>query len=528
MKHIVKIMIAALLGLMMTSCSEDLLYPECRTAPTSDFLFTDAEGLQRAIIGLYAKDRSIVTSNEAELYAVIMLDYCTDLMVFRGGTAATFARLDNFKTSTSQFQNYWNNYYTIIGKANEIIAAAKKLDLTDPEIAWPYAEACLFRARSYFLLYQRFERLYLNTEPTTVDNAFGRTFRAASKEEVFSQIKADLAEAEQYLDWNYVQLGRLNKAVAKHIRAQVAMWEEDWDEAIKQVDEIFANNEHKMGGSTWDVFNTGDYVSPEVLYAFQFSKTPGGGNSVSGGVVNGHRLSLIVTAQYRSISGFLMTNSYGGYGWARVYPNTYLFSLYDKTNDKRYTDLFVHEWIYNDPKHAKYNTVYTESGTNYITYAHPCSKKHMDFGYTHPNDPEKTTSFKDAIVYRLAETALIGAEAYFHRDGGDSQKAKDYYNMTWERAGNAKFTGTLTLENILEETARECHFEGVRWNQLKRLGLLGERVRLHAGDTTDEDPRLPSNYSHARTNFRDERDWRWPIPQAQLDLMPGYGQNPGW
>lgn len=529
MKTIVKIMsVAAAFAALTTGCSGDLLYVTSRTAPTSDFLYTSAEGLQKAVIGLYAKDRSLVTSNEAELYAVTMMDYCTDLMVFRGGTAATFARLDNFKTSTNQFNDYWKMHYTIIGKANEMIAGARKIGLDDPAVSWPYGEACLFRARSYFLLYQRFERLYLNTEPTTVDNAFGRTFRAASKEELFTQIKADLAEAEKYLDWDYPERGRLNKAIAKHIRAQVAMWEEDWSEAAKQVDEIFANDKHGMDTSTWNVFNSGDLKSKEVLYAFQFSDQPGGGNSVSGGVVNGHRLSLIVTAQYRSVSGFKMTNELGGYGWARVYPNTYLFSLYDQVNDKRYKELFVHEWVYNDPEKATYGTVYNPTGTSYITYGHPCSKKHMDFGYTHPNEPDKTTSFKDAIVYRLAETALIGAEAYFHKDGPASTDALKYYNMTWERAGNAHFDGPLTLENILEETARECHFEGVRWNQLKRLGLLGERVRAHAGDSKAEDPRLPSDYTQPRQNFRDERDWCWPIPQTQLDLMPGFGQNNGW
>ena len=529
MKTSIKIMsVAAILAALTTSCSEKLLYTESRTAPTSEFLFTSPEGLQKAVIGLYAKDRSIVTSNEAELYAVTMMDYCTDLMVFRGGTAATFARLDNFKASTGQFANYWTMHYGIIGKANEIIAGAREIGLDKDGVAQPYGEACLFRARSYFLLYQRFERLYLNTAPTTVDNAFGRTFRAASKEEIFTQIKADLAEAEKYLDWSYEERGRLNKAVAKHIRAQLAMWEEDWAEAAKQVDEIFANDKHGMDTSTWTVFNTGNLTSKEVLYAFQFSDQPGGGNTVSGGVVSGHRLSLIVTAQYRSITGFKMTNELGGYGWARVYPNTYLFSLYDKTKDKRYNELFVHEWVYNDPDKPTYGTVYNVSGTNYITYSHPSSKKFMDFGYTHPLEPEKTTSFKDAIVYRLAETALIGCEAYFHKDGPTSTDALKYYNMTWERAGNAHFDGPLTLENILEETARECHFEGVRWNQLKRLGLLAERVRAHAGDTKAEDPKLPSDYAQARTNFRDDRDWCWPIPEAQLDIMPGFGQNSGW
>lgn len=40
------------------------------------------------------------------------------------------------------------------------------------------------------------------------------------------------------------------------------------------------------------------------------------------------------------------------------------------------------------------------------------------------------------------------AEAYFHRDGGSSPKAIEYYNETWERAGNDHEDGPLTLDML--------------------------------------------------------------------------------
>ena len=154
------------------------------------------------------------------------------------------------------------------------------------------------------------------------------------------------------------------------------------------------------------------------------------------------------------------------------------------------------------------------------------SMKYFD-KWTNADEPSRTSSFKDILIYRLAETYLMAAEAYFHRDGGASEKALEYFNKTYVRAGNAPET-SLTLDKILDEYARELYFEGVRWPLLKRLGLLGERVRLHSGDTKTEDPRLNQNYIQARTNFSDARDYRWPIPQEELDLMPGFGQNQGW
>ena len=50
MKTIFKIFPAAIMALAtLSGCSEKLLYPESQTAPTSDFLFTNAEGLQNPI-----------------------------------------------------------------------------------------------------------------------------------------------------------------------------------------------------------------------------------------------------------------------------------------------------------------------------------------------------------------------------------------------------------------------------------------------------------------------------------------------
>lgn len=518
------------------SCS-DLLDVESKTAVTSSYLLSTPDGLSRAVVGLYVKDRSIVTGDASE-FVVVSMDYSTDLMVFRGGTAAGLARLDTNTPSTDLFADFWARYYQIIGKANEIIAAAEKMDMENEEVLQAWAEAKVFRGRSYFELYKRFERLYLNTSPTAIDNIEGRTYSAASKEDLFAVIKSDLDDAIKLIPstpdkgtTGNPQYGRWTKAAVKHIRAQVAMWEEDWDKAISECEDIFADPNYGLLSSAIIAFQGADLNSREVLYAYQFSANTGGGNSVSGGVVSGHRLSLNVTPNYKKVSGLVNNLEYGGYGWGRVYPNTYLFSLYDQEKDKRYQELFRHKYYYNNaeslPSGKKLGDEIIPTKSNYIECLHPSSLKYFD-RWTNADDPNRTSSFKDVILYRLSETYLMAAEAYFHRDGGGSPKAIEYYNKTWERAGNDHFGGPLTLDILVDEYARECHFEGVRWPLLKRLGLLYERVKLHAGDKKTEDPNLNADYIQARNNFRPDRDVRWPIPQDELDLMPGFGQNEGW
>ena len=72
---------------------------------------------------------------------------------------------------------------------------------------------------------------------------------------------------------------------------------------------------------------------------------------------------------------------------------------------------------------------------------------------------------------------------------------------------------TWTLNNYLDESARELAFENNRWFLLKRLGLLVERQNLYfrsspSGTSAGE---VPLKMTPVMVNM--------PIPQTQIDLM---------
>lgn len=533
MKNKLYIAVLAIAALTMLSACDDFLNPDSKTNVTYNYLISTPDGLSRAVIGLYNMERDLAKSNESSLYTVSMCDYNTDLMVFRAGTAAAIARLVNFMPNNSEVQSFWTHYYSIIGKANEVIVSVENLGLEDEVVLRAWTEAKFMRGHAYFELWKRFERLYLNTLPTTVDNLI-REYKPASTEEVFTLIKGDLDDAISGLDWDIPNkdYGRVTKATAKHVRAQVAMWEKDYGKAIKECEDIFRDGSmYAMMPKAEDVFNGADLRNSEVLWSFQFSENQGGGGT--GTPLVGHRMSTITTTRYQSNAGCVFEAAQGGYGWGRVYPNTYLFSLYDKDKDTRYKKLFIHKFYYNDPTNANYGQdipadLYGNTA-GYLEKLHPMSKKYFD-QWTNALQPDRTSSFKDLIIYRLAETYLMCCEAYFHRDGGSSAEAIEYYNKTWARAGNARENGPLTLDMILDEYARELHFEGVRWPLLKRLGMLYDRVREHDGDLRSEDPYLDTDFALARGNFVKGKHETWPIPQKQLDLMgaENFPQSDPW
>lgn len=528
--------------MMPVSCS-DLLNLESETSVTTNYLQTDKEGLKRAIAGLYVYERDNIVDNSNEKGIVILpqlFDFNTDIFLFNAGNWASLGRLTDLTPDSGVLEDYWEFWYAIIGRANEIVASSENLGLDDPEIKTIHGEACLFRARAYFELWKRFERIYLNTEPTSVSN-LDRTYRPATKEEVFTQLKKDLDAAIDALDYNLpvynngVMYGRYTKATAKHVRAQVAMWEEDWDCVITQTEEILrdAKGITELEQDPEDVFSSEDLRSKEVLYAYQFSKNQGGGGVLQGTALKGHSISVYVTSRYSGVSGTVCAADQGGFGYGRDYPNQHLLDMYGP-DDKRLDCWFKTTFYYNDPTSPKYGQEIVPGvdvgakDAAYITNVHPMSTKHADF-WTNADDPERKTSFRDLIVYRLAETVLMCSEAYFHKN--DNTNALKYFNMTYERAGNAKFEGTLTLEDILDEYARELNFEGVRWPLLKRLGLLGEYCKKWEGESMSENPYLDKDYTYARQNFVIGKHECWPIPSNQILLMGGssvYPQNEGW
>lgn len=530
------IIYAALLGcLLATSSCNDMLELDDKTQVTTNYLYSSPAGLKAAATALYSIDRESTKGDSKNLYIVTMCDFATDIMIQRAGTCNDLAKLKTLTPASANVNAFWEHHYGLIGKANEIIAAAEKMDLSNADVNRAYGEAKFFRARSYFELWKRFERLYLNTEPTTVDN-LDREYKPSTTEEVFALITKDLDDA-MCLDWELpsdngtVEYGRVTKATVKHVRAQVAMWQDDWSKAISECEDIFAQSAlYHLEDKTENVFNSADLKSPEVLWSYQFSQNLGGGGS--GNPLEGHHAAINTTSRYDQIKpGCILTADCGGYGWGRVYPNTYLLSLYDKEKDSRYTELFIHDYYYNDPSYEKYGEKIPlkAKDSKYLERLHFASKKFFD-KWTNVLAPDRKTSFKDLIIYRLAETYLMASEAYMRRDGGNSAKALEYYNATWHRAGNDIFKGPLDQETLLAEYARELNFEGVRWSLLKRLGILAERTKAHWGETMQENPYLNADNIDCRTYFVKGKHECWPIPQKQIDIMgeDNFPQTPCW
>lgn len=526
-----KLILFSVLLVLFSSC-EEFLTEKIYTQITTDYIISTPEGMADAVTVMYTRERDLVRSSpEPETNMYSSLTRGTDISTTRSGTGVDqYGRYFNFTSVAPGLANYWRHFYKLIGYANLVINASANVDMTNPIAIQAVAEAKAFRAHSYFHLIRRFDNIYLTTRTVTPENINDSVvYQPANPDDVYKLIREDLDYAIENLSVTTKEPGRFTKGAVRHIRAQVAMWDKDWDEAIEQCEAIFASGIYSLLPLN-KIFEGADLNHSEAILVQQWAKTVPG--SFDGGTYfAGHRMHAHFMAQYHNIAGLTRSFDNGAYAWGRIYPNPYLFSLYDKKLDKRYTEFYKHHWFYDDParKPANVNlgdTVKTTSPSVYYLSLHPSVRKFMDRWTV---TPDESNSYKDIIIYRLAETYIMAAESYLMKFGGDHAKTKEYYNKTWMRAGNPQEMRTITLEMIIEEHARELAFEGARWPFLKRLGILVERVQKYGGEFS----RFPNgtvavNDTTVRKNIRDFHV-RWPIPQAELDQMGStFPQNEGY
>ncbi len=161
------------------------------------------------------------------------------------------------------------------------------------------------------------------------------------------------------------------------------------------------------------------------------------------------------------------------------------------------------------------------------------------------NTDNEWNSINIIIPYlRLADVYLMYAEAVLHGYGTPQSSYPGYLtaeaavNIVRTRAGvpavDASYTGTKDafMEELMRERAVELAFEGLRWHDLRRWNLAGEK-KYKEKTVIDFDRGSngkPINLIErvvVTRAFEKKHNWL-PLPTNQVNLYPTFGQNPGW
>lgn len=571
MKKIVIIIFAGCF-IFLAGCKKTLVEdPKSILVPN---FFATSQGLQQGLDAAYAGMRNYWGAQDLFTITVIGTD---EYMRGIDGNSDINLYSSNYTSSNGSVNNIWKAAYTFINTCNGVIDNAAKVDLPVATKNSLVAEAKFLRANYYFVLVQFWGDVTLNKNFQSVPTT---SATRAPMAEVYKFIIQDLKDAIAALPAGPKSTGMLpgkaNAAAAKHVLARVyltrggssAKESDDYQNAYNTATDLIKNSA-ALGLSLLPdfgkVFTEGNEDNSEVLWTVQHTGNIAYNGPNNSGISNlsaDNVLNHMWVPQYEKQPGMVRSIDYGR-PYIRCVPTRWLTdtAFKERVNDKRYNKSFQTVWYANNPDPKGYplwtsplpagapadavvgqpkfkfgdTAIYMPGydvtdaqikASRYLLipprkYANnlaPTLTKYFDTKRASLNDP----SVRPVIVYRLAETYLIAAEAAFRT--GQIPDAIKYVNAIRERAafpnGNVAAmdisASDLSVDFFLDERSRELSGEMIRWWDLVRTGKLLERVKLHNPE--------------AAPNIQAKHILR-PIPQAQIDATTTgtpYPQNLGW
>ncbi|RAK03124.1 putative outer membrane starch-binding protein [Larkinella arboricola] len=560
-------LVAGALLLSTTGCKN--LLEEVPVSQVSSAYASTPNGFESVVKAAYASLREYYGREGAMTLSVFGTDTYT--MGADGSYKFVNQYTSQINAQLDITRDLWNAFYKAINTINVALDAADGIAGLDETIRKRrIAELKFLRAHHYFILVQTFGPVTLLTKGNLLPN---KEYTRTPVKDVYAQIVSDLESSLTDLGTPTSDYGRVTKGAAEHLLARVyltratdkdAMAADDFAKAATHAQNVINNYTYSLLPDFAGVFAQGSgEVNSEVIFATQYTTDPisnvgtntGYNTTTTSNVtINGNQTHLYFGMEYDVQAG-MMRDIQNGRPFKRFRPTDYLlnvvFAEKDRVNDSRYKKSFKDTWLSNNPSKttpifdtSKSSLKFNAGDTTIFIpgYEMPLAERAkrpyqvLVPSLYRPNlfptlqkflDPLRQNvnyepGSRDFIMFRLAETYLIAAEALIKQ--GKPAEAVPFINAVRRRAawpGKEKSmeitAAQATMDFIMEERERELLGEMHRWFDLKRWGKLVERVKLYNPD--------------GGPNIQEHHVLR-PIPQDQIDRTTGglanYPQNPGY
>jgi starch-binding outer membrane protein, SusD/RagB family len=547
----------ALGGLLLISSScQDLLKETVVSQIGNDYINT-AKGFEDATKAAYSSLRTFYGTQ----LGLTLTEYGTD--IYATGADGGYKGFHFYDTQIQPTVDYmsilWDEMYRGINTCNAIIGrSATVTGIADATKKLRVAEAKFLRAHYYYILQQQFGPVELRLTETTGPT---KDTKRNTDAEIYAQIIKDCNEAIADLEnkGHSGDYGRATKASAEALLAKVYLAKaygtskaaDDFQKAADLCSGLISKYGFKLLDDFAAVHDENNQINSEVVFAVQYTTDMIANlTNVGGEGGGGNNLHLYFGMQYDTQAGMVRDVFYGR-PFKRLRPTNYCLTTVfgERENDSRYKKSFRDTWKSNSP--GTFNTSFDNSKAK-VTFASgdttifipgfemsqaerakrkyqvlvpsaynealfPTLQKFFD---TKRSDRTEPRGSRDHFVWRLADIYLMHAEALLAL--GKKTEATAAVNAVRQRAGwpgkkdAMKITDAqMTFDLLVEERARELAGEQTRWLDLKRWGILVDRVKKY-------NPQAAANVAE-KHNLR-------PIPQTQIDRSnPGaFAQNPGY
>ncbi len=566
MKNIKLYIISVCVVLGMASCG-DFLKEENLSDINSDEYFATVDGYEALINGAYASLRT-VWQYEPWLFCLGVDIYTrgeSELVSGSYGNRELYSSELNEYVSLNSDNEYVEDFYTDvyygIQVCNTAINRANSVSgMSSTTLSQRVAEMRFLRAYYYFLLVEQFGDISIVTDE--IESPVYE-FPKSTEQEVYEFIISEIEAVKGTLPTSYGSgnWGRITQGAAIHLESLVYLTrgyksfgqQSDFSTAASLADQVINSGQYSLLPTFEEVFTPGNEHNDEIIFSVQYD------SSSLGSTYGGNGQSCLFGFEYwtKIVSGFERGNT--TYGWKKnqFMATQFLFSLFDTSMDSRYDVTFLSEFYatvadesiglkegdlrlyfpkYDVDNVADSIAVQAEwPNAIIITKDYwkqdiegmggsgmcPMVWKFYDPDATFPSNNQNYTGTRDIFLFRLADTYLMAAEAYYK--AGDSNTAANRINSVRQRAALSGHMADMTIsasdvdiDFILDERARELVGEYKRWPDLKRTGKLIERT-------------LKYNNLAADRNRMDDHILLRPFPQSLIDQSKGeFSQNPGY
>lgn len=552
----------------MTSCS-DFLDASNKSNVTDKQTFATKEGFNSLVNDAYQHLQNV--------YAAPLFTSCfsagTDM--YADARNKMNEPLNTYETLTPEntdIKNLYTYLYAGIRAANSVSYYAQTAQVDDKTKSQLVGEARVLAAYEYYLLVNNFGGVPIMKDFLTTA---GTGYPKSSAEDVYAYI---ISELEDVIGKNVLQAstatkggGRISQETAKAILAKTylsAAWDlnkqEYFSKAATLADEVIAGRKLTTPyAKLWKADGSGD-DNEEFLWDVEYDLATAN-NTTSGGT---------------EWSGYYCNYLGGNEDNIKATTSSYVPTLYAlhcfKKGDQRYDATFMKElpdinkgnaantgywtWYKNGESLVgkpvtRYYSAWYETDADFEawkaidpanranTYRIPMDSQskeaqNMDgrdmeyydnqqlvygsspckkFDDSKTAKTEKNTCYRDIHIITLPEMYLVAAEAYLK--AGDNPKALARLNEVHQRAGLSALTGTITIDDILDENACENFGNEARWMDLRRTQTLVTRCTKYNHEMGDK-----------AAQYIGKKLLR-PIPQAAIDAndqLTLADQNPGY
>ena len=532
MKNI-KISLLYLLGLFaLSSCTDDLtVTPTDDDVNTVEQFYAQPGAYKQALAGVYGNlSLTGTTGSGSSLLQGVdpgtsqygrclwyLQDLCTDEVIWSYENDAGTRELQrNIWTADNPvILGMFSRLMVEVALANDFLAQTTEAKLnsrnvTDAkllsEIATYRNEARAVRALAYYNMLDMFGKAPFVTENDPVNFA-GPEYNA---QQLFTFVETELNDVLPNLLEPKAEYGRLDKGVANmilaklYLNAEVYIGTAKYNECAAKCNEILAYSQYKLATNYLDNFKKDNETSSEMIFTLQSDGLYTQNYGPTTVMVNGQVGSI----EQNGVSFGVSAGAWGGALRLR----------------KQFVQKFDGSEFSNDAR----NTII--SGTRSIEISDIANKdqgyilgKYSNISSTGVVGQNSTFVDTDFPLFRLADVYLMYAECALRGAGGATEnQALSYVNKLRERA-NANSTSAnisaseLTLDFLLDERARELHWESHRRQDLIRFGKYTGGAYNWAWKGNG------SNGVAISGNFK-----LFPIPTSSLAANPNLTQNTGY